>query len=278
MNPCNLNQLGITREEPWAVGHFNIHNQEFIRAVVRAADKECSPAILAVGMLSVKYMGLETLINSCQVISKETDVPIAVHLDHARDIEIVHKALDCGINSVMFDGSALEYEENVKKTTKVVQMAHECGATAEGEIGIVPHGSASVSEADMTDPTRAVEFAKQTGVDYLAVSLGSVHGMKSAGASLNQDLLKQLHEQIPVPLVLHGASGVVDDHLKAAVANGIRKINVNTGLKVVLKDVLSSQLVNDPDSDLLDDFDKGMDAVSASVAARMRLFGSSNKA
>ena len=278
MNPCNLNQLGITRENPWAVGHFNIHNQEFIRAVVRAADQERSPAILAVGMLSVKYMGLEPLISACQVISKETDVPIAVHLDHARDVDVVKQALDCGINSVMFDGSALDYEENVEKTTKVVQMAHEFGATAEGEIGIVPHGTASVSEADMTNPARAVEFAERTGVDFLAVSLGSVHGMKTAGASLNQDLLRQLHQQIPVPLVLHGASGVVDDHIKAAVENGIRKINVNTGLKVVLKNFLSDKLAKDPDSDLLDDFDLGMDAINASVAARMRLFGSSNKA
>ncbi|MEJ2058263.1 MAG: class II fructose-bisphosphate aldolase, partial [Desulfofustis sp.] len=86
MNPCNLNQLGISVEQPWAVGHFNVHNQEFIRAVVRAADKERSPAILAVGMLSVKYMGLVPLISSCTEISRETDVPIAVHLDHARDL------------------------------------------------------------------------------------------------------------------------------------------------------------------------------------------------
>ena len=278
MNPCNLNQLGVTRKEPWAVGHFNIHNQEFIRAVVRAAEQERSPAILAVGMMSIKYMGLAPLINSCQLIAKETDVPVAVHLDHARDLDIVRQALDLGINSVMFDGSALRYEENVEKTTEVVRMAHDCGATAEGEIGIVPHGNATVSDEDMTDPARAVEFAEKTGVDFLAVSLGSVHGMKTAGTSLNQDLLKKLHEQIPVPLVLHGASGVVDDHLQAAVANGIRKINVNTGLKVVLKGFLSSRLADEPDADLLEDFDQGMNAVSRAVAAKIRLFGSISKA
>ncbi len=278
MNPCNLNQLGISVEQPWAVGHFNIHNQEFIRAVVKAAETERSPAVLAVGMLSVKYMGLVPLISSCREISRETAVPIAIHLDHARDLDIVRQALDAGINSVMFDGSSLDYEENVEKTTKVVQMAHAVGATAEGEIGIVPHGTAAVSKEDMTDPARAVEFAERTGVDYLAVSLGSVHGMKSAGTSLNQDLLQQLHRQIPVPLVLHGASGVVDEHLKAAVDNGIRKINVNTGLKVVLKDFLSARLIDEPGSDLLDDFSRGIDAVSESVARRMRLFGSSNKA
>lgn len=278
MNPCNLNQLGITREAPWAVGHFNIHNQEFIRAVVQAAESERSPAILAVGMMSVKYMGLEPLISACQSISRETEVPIAVHLDHARDLDTVKQALELGINSVMFDGSSLGFEENVEKTTKVVEMAHDCGATAEGEIGIVPHGTASVSQAEMTDPALAVEFAERTGVDFLAVSLGSVHGMKSAGTSLDQNLLQRLHEQIPVPMVLHGASGVIDDQITMAVENGIRKINVNTGLKVVLKSYLSSRLIEQPESDLLEDLEKGIEAVAGSVSARMRLFGSSNRA
>ncbi len=278
MNPCNLNQLGLSRDEPWAVGHFNIHNQEFIRAVVRAAETERSPAILAVGMMSVKYMGLEPLISACQSISRETEVPIAVHLDHARDLEIVKAALELGINSVMFDGSSLDFEENVQKTTNVGRMAHDFGATAEGEIGIVPHGTASVSQAQMTDPALAVEFAERTGVDFLAVSLGSVHGMKSAATSLDQNLLRQLHQQVPVPLVLHGASGVIDEQIGQAIDHGIRKINVNTGLKVVLKSFLSRRLQEEPESDLLQDLDKGMEAVSASVARRMRLFGSSSKA
>jgi ketose-bisphosphate aldolase len=278
MNPCNLNQLGITRAAPWAVGHFNIHNQEFIRAVVSAAEQERSPAILAVGMMSVKYMGLEPLISACQSISQETSVPIAVHLDHARDLDIVREALELGINSVMFDGSSLDFEENVEKTTNVVQMAHDCGATAEGEIGIVPHGTRSVSQAQMTDPTLAVEFAERTGVDFLAVSLGSVHGMKSAATSLDQDLLQQLHEQIPVPLVLHGASGVIDEQIAQAIERGIRKINVNTGLKVVLKSFLSTRFAEDSESDLLEDLDQAMTAVAESVARRMRLFGSSNRA
>ena len=278
MNPCTLNQLGVTRETPWAVGHFNIHNQEFIRAVVSAAEQERSPAILAVGMMSVKYMGLEPLISACQSISQETSVPIAVHLDHARDLDIVREALELGINSVMFDGSSLDFEENVEKTTNVVQMAHDFGATAEGEIGIVPHGTQSVSQAQMTDPTLAVEFAERTGVDFLAVSLGSVHGMKSAATSLDQGLLQQLHEQIPVPLVLHGASGVIDEQIAQAIERGIRKINVNTGLKVVLKSFLSTRFAEDSESDLLEDFDQAMIAVAESVARRMRLFGSSNRA
>lgn len=278
MNPCNMNQLGITSETPWAVGHFNIHNLEFIRSVIHAAEQEKSPAILAVGMLSVKYIGLEALISACQVFAQKSKVPIAIHLDHAKDLDMVQKALDMGINSVMFDGSALDFDENVEKTTQVVKMAHRCGATAEGEIGIVPHGNATVRKEDMTDPAIAVEFADRTGVDFLAVSLGSVHGMKTAGASLDQDLLKDLHRQIEAPLVLHGASGVTNEHIKAAVANGIRKINVNTGLKVALKNNLSSRFAEETDSDLLDDFTLGMDAVTAAVAEKMRIFGSAGKA
>ena len=278
MNPCNLNQLGVTRESKWAVGHFNIHNQEFIRAVVRAAEQERSPAILAVGMMSIKYMGLAPLITSCQHIARETEVPVAIHLDHARDLDIVRQALELGINSVMFDGSALGFEENIEKTAEVVRMAHDCGATAEGEVGIVPHGTGQVAVEDMTNPERAVEFAERTGVDFLAVSLGSVHGMKSAANALNQELLVQLHERIQVPLVLHGASGVVDEHLKAAIDNGIRKINVNTGLKVVYKDALTAHFTNSAESDLLADLDVAMEAVTADVVRRMRLFGSSGKA
>jgi fructose/tagatose bisphosphate aldolase len=157
-------------------------------------------------------------------------------------------------------------------------MAHDCGATAEGEIGIVPHGTESVSQAQMTDPALAVEFAERTGVDFLAVSLGSVHGMKAAATSLDQSLLQQLHEQIPVPLVLHGASGVIDEQISMAIDHGIRKINVNTGLKVVLKSFLSTRFAEESESDLLQDLDLGMEAVSESVAQRMRLFGSSNRA
>ena len=278
MNPCNLNQLGVARESKWAVGHFNIHNQEFIRAVVRAAEQERSPAILAVGMMSIKYMGLAPLITSCQHIARETEVPVAIHLDHARDLDIVRQALELGINSVMFDGSALGFEENIEQTAEVVRMAHDCGATAEGEVGIVPHGTGQVAVEDMTNPERAVEFAERTGVDFLAVSLGSVHGMKSAANALNQELLVQLHERIQVPLVLHGASGVVDEHLKAAIDNGIRKINVNTGLKVVYKDALTAHFTNSAESDLLADLDVAMEAVTADVVRRMRLFGSSGKA
>ncbi len=278
MNPRNLCQLGVTTEIPWAVGHFNIHNLEFIRAVVRAAEQERSPAILAVGMQSVRYMGLAPLIGACQTVSQETHVPIAIHLDHAKDLEMIRQALDLGINSVMFDGSNLRFDTNVEKTAAVVKMAHAYGATAEGELGIVPHANGQLVSVDMTDPTRAAEFVERTGVDFLAVSLGSIHGMTRPGRSLDQDLLQRLHREVKVPLVLHGASGVVAEQIQKAVVNGVRKINVNTSLKTVLKTFLSAHTPQYPQCDLLEDFNRGMARLTAAAAGYMRLFGSSAKA
>lgn len=119
-------------------------------------------------------------------------MPIAVHLDHARELDTVRQALECGINSVMFDGSALDYEENVAKTTEVVKMARDYGATAEGEVGIVPHEIGQLKQSDMTDPLKAAEFAERTGVDFLAVSLGSVHGIKTGMDAITGSIVKRM--------------------------------------------------------------------------------------
>lgn len=278
MGLVNVTGLGLGHGGNWAVGHFNVHNLEFVRGVVQAAQENRSPAILAVGMLSIKYMGLRPLVDACRSMAEDAEVPIAIHLDHCRDLDMVRQALDLGVTSVMFDGSALPFEENVAKTTHVVEMARGYSATSEGEVGIVPHGTDPVSAEDMTDPDMAVEFAERTGVDLVAVSLGSIHGMKTAGASLDQTLLQTLHGKIKAPLVLHGASGVLDDQVKAAVANGIRKINVNTGLQVACKNALTKQLNTSPDSGLLHDFECGIAAIATAVSKKMELFNSVNKA
>lgn len=278
LNLVNVNELGLGYDDNWAVGHFNVHNLEFARGVVTAARENRSPAILAVGMLSIKYIGLKPLVAACRAVAEEADVPVAIHLDHSKDVELVRQALEQGVTSVMFDGSALPFEENVAKTKEVVAMARDHGATAEGEVGIVPHGTDPVSAKDMTDPDMAVEFVERTGVDLVAVSLGSIHGMKTAGASLDQDLLRALHQKIKAPLVLHGASGVLDEHVKDAVANGIRKINVNTGLQVACKNALTAQLNASPDSGLLQDFECGIAAIASAVSKKMVLFNSVNKA
>jgi ketose-bisphosphate aldolase len=278
MNPVTMNQLGLSPDRPFAVGHFNVHNHEFIRGVVEAAKAERSPAVIAIGMQSIKYMGLAPLFAAAKAMCAETGVPLAIHLDHARDEEIVRQALALGFTSVMFDGSALAFEENVRRTREVVRLAHDFGATAEGEVGIVPQNGTAVGQGDLTDPDLAAVFAGRTGVDFLAVSLGSVHGMTAPGASLNQPLLARLKGVLPCPMVLHGASGVLDSEIRQAIENGIRKVNVNTGLKVACKKALGGSIARDPEADFLADLRCGVEMVTAAVAGKMRLFGSSGKA
>ncbi len=275
-NLAGLFPRGYTND--WAVGHFNVHNHEFMRAVIDAAEAEQAPAILAIGMLSIKYMGLAPLFAAARNMATSSPVPLAIHLDHARDLATVKQALELGFTSVMFDGSYLSYEENVAQTRKVVTMAHAAGATAEGEIGILPPSMEQMDATTFTRPEQAAEFADTTGVDFLAVSLGSVHGMQTKGATLDLDLLSRLNESLRCPMVLHGASGVIDTDIRAAIGCGIRKVNVNTELKIAFKNRLRAAMATDEPIDLLTDLREGMDAVREACRNRIRTFGSNGEA
>ena len=223
-------------------------------------------------------MGLAPLAAAVHTVAAETDIPLALHLDHGRDLEIVQQALDLGFSSVMFDGSSLPFEENIRVTSEVVRIAHDAGASVEGEVGIVPQPGATSEEVDPTDVAQAAEFAERTGVDLLAVSLGSIHGIATGRTTLDQDLLVHLKAAVPVPLVLHGASGVKDSAVAAAVQNGIRKVNVNTGLKYVATREMRRLLSNGSDPDFLDVLDAAVAAITETAAAKMRLFGASGRA
>ncbi len=261
----------------WAVGAFNIHNLEFIKAVIDEAEASKSPVIIAIGMLSVKYMGLDALLSASLNMAQKASVPVAVHLDHAKNLSMIKKALDLGITSVMFDGSALNYAENLKKTQRVVEMAHAVNATAEGEIGILNSADCDVDQCKFTDPVQAIEFAKRSGIDFLAVSIGSVHGMQTQDAKLNMDLLKELSSRLTCPLVLHGASGVVDEDIKSAIKYGIRKVNVNTALKVAFKKSLTQIFKENGSLDLLPCFEQGILGIRKELKKNISLFNSSGK-
>jgi len=275
----NLNQLFANGTDvDWAVGHFNVHNHEFLRAVIDIADQEKAPTVIAIGMASIRYMGMAPIFAAARQMAEEAAVPLSIHLDHARDIRLVKQALDLGFTSVMFDGSDLPYDENIDLTRKVVHMAHKVGASAEGEIGILPPSLDQIGSDGFTDPQEAVDFVKATGVDFVAVSLGSVHGMQTPGAHLDLGLLAALYKSLDCPMVLHGASGVVDQDIQGAIKSGIRKVNINTLLKVVFKDGLNESLAAAPEGDLLADLDAGMSGVRAAVIERIRILGSKGKA
>jgi ketose-bisphosphate aldolase len=271
-----LNQLfpqGVKTD--WAVGHFNVHNLEFITGVLAAAEEERSPVVVAVGALSIKYMGLAPLAKACLDRIERATVPVCLHLDHCKDMAVVEQALSLGFSSVMFDGSHLPFEENVRLTGQTARLAREYGASVEGEVGIVPAGSGEVT---LTKPELAVEFAQRTKVDFLAVSLGSIHGMTAPGARLDLDLLSRLDRSLDCPMVLHGATGVVSGDIREVILAGIRKININTGLKVAFRQALDQAFQQDPDIDLLAAFTAGVQAVTRTTKAHISAFGSAGKA
>jgi len=200
-----------------------------------------------------------------------------VHLDHARELALVKRTLDLGFSSVMFDGSALPLEENREKTLEMAEMAEQYNASTEGEMGIMSHADLG-GTAVQTDPEQAVRFAEETGVDLLAVSVGSVHGMRSQGARLNLDLLETLGKTLRCPMVLHGSSGIVDEDLVEAIRFGARKVNIGTGLKGAFTSGIKETLSNHAETDALKFLRIGMDRGREFVRKKIRLLGSDGKA
>lgn len=265
----------------WALGQFNVHNIELALSAIRAGEAENAPLILAVGPSTVQFLeDISPLIAAIHKMIEKSKVPIALHLDHARSLELVRQALDLGFSSVMFDGSSLPFEENVRLTAEVAEMGHACGASVEGEIGIVPMEGALTDDAaeNNTDPEKAALFAQETKIDLIAVSVGSVHGMQSQNSSIDCELIKELSTKLNRPQVLHGASGVRDEFYPEAIRGGIRKININTMLQVRFRNAVSKTLNDTPDIGMLSAWTTGMQAVYECVRERIRCFKASNKA
>ena len=278
MSLVNFNQiLPADGAADWAVGAFNVHNLEFIQAVVEAAEMEHAPVALAVAPLSIEFMGLNALGAACLEAARRSRTPVAVHLDHAESVGDVEAALELGFSSVMFDGSNLPLEENIADTRRVVEMAHQAGATAEGEIGIMSTAGRD-GQSRFTEPDEARRMVEETGVDLLAVSIGSVHGMKAQGARLDLELLRQLRKSLKVPMVLHGSSGVVDEDMRSAIRAGIDKVNIGTHLFITFTESLKRSICLEKFNDPTDFLSLARRDVRDQVIGKIRLLGSENKA
>lgn len=221
------------KEDKRALGSFNVYSYETIRGVIKAAKEAQSPAIVSFGASYLKNMSLETVYSIALEAASETEGQIVLHLDHCTDINIIKRAVGAGFTSVMYDGSALDFEENVKNTSEVVKLAHAKNVSVEAELGSIALGEFSnETEIDhgqsYTDPIKAKEFAERTGIDALAVSIGTVHGMYKAKPGIRVDILKKINDLTSVPLVLHGGSGTPEEKILECIENGICKINVNT--------------------------------------------------
>ncbi|MEM4247216.1 MAG: class II fructose-1,6-bisphosphate aldolase [Candidatus Woesearchaeota archaeon] len=288
----------------YAVGAFNINNLEIMQAITNAASKLKSPVILQTSEGAIDYAGINYLKCLVSQAAQDHKIPIVLHLDHGRNMEIIKKAIKTGYTSIMYDGSHLPFEKNISNTKKVVSMAHARGISVEGELGTIGGAEEKIVARKIiyTDPNAAKEFVEKTGIDALAVAIGTSHGAyKFAGAAkLDINRLMQIRQIVRVPLVLHGASGVPewlvrtaehygaklgkpegvpDEQIKEAIKNGICKINTDTDLRLAFDAGVREFLASKPE-----DFDprhilgRARELMQEVVEHRIKLFGSAGKA
>ncbi|TQF01444.1 class II fructose-bisphosphate aldolase [Kitasatospora acidiphila] len=229
------------------VGAFNVIQLEHAQAIVAGAEAAGTPVVLQLSENAVRYHGsLAPIGGAMLAVAEAAEVPVAVHLDHATSVELVEQAVELGFGSVMFDASVLDYERNVRTTAEVVVRCHDAGLWVEAELGEVGGKDGVHAPGARTDPAEAAAFVAATGVDALAVAVGSSHAMLTRDAALDFGLIAALRATVPVPLVLHGSSGVADEHLAEAVRHGMTKINIATHLNQVFSTAVRAALAADP--------------------------------
>jgi fructose-bisphosphate aldolase class II len=274
--------LARAYQDHYAVGAFNANNMEQVQAVIEAAEEERAPVILQVSQGAIRYCGLAFAAGLVKIAAAEATVPVVLHLDHGTDFEQNVRCLQAGFTSLMFDGSKLPFDQNVAITRKIVEIAHPCGIPVEAELGKVLQAKDSVSQADvehaMTDPLEARQFVDLTGCDSLAVAVGSVHAMRAQEASLDIARVEAIRQEVTVPLVLHGSSGVTEASIVAAIEHGIAKVNVATYLNEAFVDGMRRGLAKYPDEvDPRKSLQMARDAVKERVREKLRLFKSSGR-
>lgn len=273
--------LQSAKSSNYAVGAFNVYNLEGIKAVVEAAEALHSPAILQLHPSAFRVHG-SSLLAACLESVRCSKVPMLVHLDHATTAADIEWALDHEITSIMADGSQGSTVENVDFTCRMASLARQYGATVEAELGRLSGSEDGLSvpeyEARLTDPQTAVDFVEQTGVDALAVCIGNVHGHYHGEPKLDFARLESIQRLVPVPLVLHGASGLSDDLVHRCIDCGITKFNVNTEVREAYLVALRASVQEDRKPDLIDIMKDAIRAMQAVVESKLKLFRSAGKA
>ena len=264
--------IGPARAAGRGVGAFNIIGIEHAEAVIAGAEAAGAPVVLAISQNCVAYHGaLEPIARAALAAAAAAAVPVAVHLDHATDERLVRDAVTVGLGSVMYDASAAPYDQNVRATAEVAGWCHERGVWVEAELGEIGGKDGVHAARARTSPAEAARYVAATGVDALAVAVGSSHAMLTRDAVLDVGLIAEIHRAVPVPLVLHGSSGVPDAGLAAAVAAGMTKINVATQLNKAFTAAVRACLAADPV--LVDPRRYGAAAREAVAAEVTRLLG-----
>ncbi|MBU5436754.1 class II fructose-1,6-bisphosphate aldolase [Tissierella sp. MSJ-40] len=267
----------------YAVGAFNVNNMEIVQAIIEAAEETNSPVILQASQGGIKYAGIEYISNLGKVAARKAKVPVAIHLDHGTDFDQVMLCIRHGFTSVMIDGSRFPLEENIAYTKKVIEVAHAVGVSVEAELGKIggteDHITVDEKDATFTDPQEALRFVKETDVDYLAIAVGTAHGVYTGEPKLDFDRIKTIKELLNIPLVLHGSSGVPEESIKKAVSLGINKINIDTDIRMAFAEAVKEFITNNPESiDPRKILGPAKEAMKEVIKEKLHIFGSVGRA
>jgi fructose-bisphosphate aldolase class II len=279
----NLNEIMERAErEKYAVGAFNCNNMEIVQAIVEAAVEENSPVIIQASQGAIKYAGLDYIIALVRTAADNNDIPICLHLDHGTDFNQVKDCIDRGFSSVMYDGSQHSLEENIRITKEVLEIARTKNVSVEGELGKIggTEDDVHVDEADAnyTDPEEAKRYVDETGIDALAVAIGTAHGQYKGEPKLRFDILEEIKKRVNIPIVLHGSSGVPDEAIRRAVELGVRKINIDTNIReAFVKGVHKAIEDNPQEIDPRKILGPAKAEMKEIVREKIRLFGSAGK-
>lgn len=267
------------QSEGWAVGAYNFHNPETAQALLLAAEKSGSPIFMQIGRAIIPHMGLRAAFHMVRQITDQSNAEFIIHLDHGTEEEVI-EAIDLGIKSIMFDGAHLNFEDNIRATRDIVKRCHDYGIFVEAELGIIPDADLPVKWADLyTDIGEAERFAAETNIDSLAISCGIVHGIPTqlTQEPLAIDLVRELKRILPIPLVMHGASGVPDVEIEQVIAAGISKINADTDLRFAFRKGMEDTWAKG-DAQLEIAMSIGREYMVEATIEKMVLYGTAGKA
>ncbi|MGI6096746.1 MAG: class II fructose-1,6-bisphosphate aldolase [Dethiobacteria bacterium] len=275
--------LDDAQKKGYAVGAFNTNNMEIVQAIVESAEEEKAPVILQASQGALRYAGIEYIVAMVKASLQKVTVPVVLHLDHGTSFAQNMLCIRHGFSSVMYDGSKLPLEENIAATARVVEVAHAVGVSVEGELGKIGGTEDDVTvderEALFTSPEEAERFVSESGVDALAVAIGTAHGPYKGEPKLDFERLQKIKQRVQIPLVLHGASGVPAESIRRAIELGVCKINIDTEIRqafnrAVRKFTAENPNVYDPRKIL----GPAKEAMKTVIKEKMRLFGCAGKA
>ncbi len=271
--------LQDAQDGKYAVGHFNTSNLEETQAIIYGAAEMRSPVIVGTSEKAIQYAGMDNLVDIIRNIASKVEIPVVLHLDHGKNFEICQRAYEAGYTSLMFDGSKLPFEENVKLTRKVVDLVKQKDLSVEAELGVMLEDIKNKDNPEeyLTNPNQAAEFVRSTGIDALAVAIGTAHGLPIPEEKINFARIKEISKKVKIPLVLHGSSNSTIGDFKKAIKSGIAKINIDTELRQAFTERVREELEDEDLYNLREFLAEGRSEVKNRVKKLIRIFGSENK-